>query len=302
MLPALRILNNNRFDPKYFDLKAKRDLRPIEQRIVDAGPMARAANALAAKPIDVPALVVKKRRRNEEETNKIEEAKEMSEEERKAAKEVRRLERKKRRIEALAIENGEAVPEPVVVAIEAKVRKPRKAKVEEEGTETKSKKRKNRHEPRAGTDLVVASDPLATVESILNPPPIPTPTLVLPPVDPTAPLIRKRGRNASSLPSGTLSKPRKEEVPIVRKKKDARGVLSALLGGPDDTPESPIVVPAVAMQVVEEKEKEKVKVKTSVLKVVEMKREEKKGGDVGSLLGLGGKKEVVEETGFVAWD
>lgn len=296
----MRILNNNRFDPKYFDLKAKRDLRPIEQVIVDAGPMARAANALSAKPVEVPALMVKKRRRNEEEVAAIEGAKEMSEEEKAAAKEVRRLERKKRRIEALAIENGEDVPVPVVEVVEKKERKPRKAKVEsttEEGTETKSKKRKNRHEPRADP---IPSDSLATVESILNPPPAPIPIVVAIPVHPTLPLVRKRGRNASSLPSGTLSKPRKEEVPIVRKKKDARGVLSALLGGPDDQPELPVVSPAV--EVVEEKEKEKVKVKTSVLKVVEMKRQDKRGGDVGSLLGLGSKKEVVEETGFVAWD
>ena len=61
LLPALRILDNHRFDAKYADLKARRAARTDEQRIVEAGPMMLAINAKQEAPVLIPKALLKEK-------------------------------------------------------------------------------------------------------------------------------------------------------------------------------------------------------------------------------------------------
>ncbi|KDE05647.1 hypothetical protein MVLG_04018 [Microbotryum lychnidis-dioicae p1A1 Lamole] len=54
LLSDLKILDNVRFDAKFVELKQKRDQRTPQQRVLDAGPMGLAINAKKEKPIDIP--------------------------------------------------------------------------------------------------------------------------------------------------------------------------------------------------------------------------------------------------------
>ncbi|BGP09446.1 hypothetical protein JCM10049v2_005316 [Rhodotorula toruloides] len=65
LLPSLRILDTHRFDAKHFDLKAQRAARSEEQKILDAGPMALALNAMKEKPVEVSEAVKERERERE---------------------------------------------------------------------------------------------------------------------------------------------------------------------------------------------------------------------------------------------
>ncbi|BGP17735.1 hypothetical protein JCM10213_005316 [Rhodosporidiobolus nylandii] len=66
LLPSLRILDNNRFDAKHADLKAKRASRSEEQKILDAGPMALALNAQRETPVEISRDALRDRERERE--------------------------------------------------------------------------------------------------------------------------------------------------------------------------------------------------------------------------------------------
>jgi hypothetical protein len=61
-LPSLRILDTHRFDAKHAELKAARSSRTAEQKILDAGPMALALNEQSAAPVKVDELLKERER------------------------------------------------------------------------------------------------------------------------------------------------------------------------------------------------------------------------------------------------
>lgn len=65
LLPSLRILDTHRFDAKHAELKAARSSRTAEQKIIDAGPMALALNEQSASPVKVDDLLKERERERE---------------------------------------------------------------------------------------------------------------------------------------------------------------------------------------------------------------------------------------------
>ena len=61
-MPSLRILDTHRFDAKHAELKAARSSRTAEQKILDAGPMALALNEQSAAPVKVDELLKERER------------------------------------------------------------------------------------------------------------------------------------------------------------------------------------------------------------------------------------------------
>ncbi|GAA5873198.1 hypothetical protein JCM8547_006812 [Rhodosporidiobolus lusitaniae] len=267
LLPSLRILDNVRFDAKFAALKAARESRTEEQKILDAGPMALSLNAKRAEPVKISKEALqdrererenrKRRKRGEEEVTK-----EMVEE-KKRLKEERRREREAAYLARKAAEgDGEA-----------------------EGGDMRKEGKRDKGKKRAAEADEVEKEK------------------------------RKKGKkDRAALVEGTSAPSADEDAPRPPKqKKQEGGVLAALRGDPSETssstpaklPATPAPVPAAPASTVEEKASRPEK--TSVAKIVEVKKAGKKKGkkggdgdeeknkeDVGALLGLlGAKKEDV---------
>ncbi|GAA5820066.1 hypothetical protein JCM3770_002124 [Rhodotorula araucariae] len=294
LLPALRILDTHRFDAKFADLKSRRAQRTEEQKILDAGPMALAANAARAAPVAVDEVL---RARERERENKRRRRKGIAEEvgEGRAKKRVR--------AEDDAGESGDAAEAPrahgdaeeSAAAVAATEEKAAQEKIEEE--RRKPKKRKSRAEKRAAKE---GADATAAVETDTGAPPV---------VDPTAP-----GPAAvPEVPDATtpLAAAKKDKVKSKGKKRKG-GVLAALQGDDDDDTAAPRApkptpAPAPAAEAAPALAPKEEKQKTSVAKIIEVRRPgaaDAKGGkrgkkgaaaadaeaapkvDVGALLGL----------------
>ncbi|SCZ87695.1 BZ3500_MvSof-1268-A1-R1_Chr2-2g05161 [Microbotryum saponariae] len=66
LLSDLKILDNVRFDAKFVELKQKREQRTPQQRVLDAGPMGLAINAKKEKPVDIPKMMLDELEREKE--------------------------------------------------------------------------------------------------------------------------------------------------------------------------------------------------------------------------------------------
>lgn len=268
--------------------------------------MGLAINASAATPVSVALEVERRRKRKIDAASGIE----LDEEAERELMEIKRkkvLEKDERR---KAFEEKQKKDGVVLELVKAQQKRKdeksgkRKAvevdQVEEaeEGKKEKRKKKKS----ESSTDGVEASEavPAESVETSA-------------PTVPSEPLIRKRGRKSAHIQTLTtplLTKtprtPSDDLNPLKRKKKSAGGVLSALKGTEEEQVAEEKVrkeyVPTGA-NVVEKIDREgELKEKTSVLKVVEVKKKrsgEKEESGVG-LEGLMSKK--VESVGLGGWD
>lgn len=307
-------------------MKAKRALRPAEQAIVDSGPMGLAINAAASAPVEVAKEVERRRKRKLDLV-------EVDEEEEKELEEVKRKKLEEKEVRRKAFEATQA-KEGIVKAVVGELKKKKKSskrKAEEieggeEGREVKEKvvvaelskkEKKEMYKQKAKEAAAILAGEL---KESTPPPKEPSP--------PLEPLTRKRGRKSAHiqtlttplLPSTKSTSDPSSSIlnPLVsRKKKVAGGVLSALKGTEAEQAEEKAkeeakaakrneYVPTGANAVLEKPNDEVVqKEKTSVLKVVEVKRshggkKEKNSnanGDAASL--LMGKK--VEQVGL-GWD
>ncbi|GAA6028776.1 hypothetical protein JCM8097_007389 [Rhodosporidiobolus ruineniae] len=299
LLPALRILDNKRFDAKFAELKAKRAARSEEQKILDAGPMALALNAAKAAEARVDVDAALKAREREKE-NKRRRAKGIQElgpgkpkEEREARKKEKREKREKGKGKARADVDAEA----------------------DEGEDDEETRRLKTRMAQARQDAEDGGD--SDVEEMqIEAPPRP---------------VKGKKRDTAAAEDGADAEPARkkkkdrhgEAAEGKKGKKLKGGVLAALRGDSGDEnaaatsakkPAASAAVsaaPAPPAEVVPEKQA----AKTSVAKIIEVKRagEGGKGGgkkgkkaaeakekeeakrkeDVGALLGLlgGGKKE-----------
>lgn len=181
------------------------------------------------------------------------------------------------------VEAAQAAPTPAATEVEAATTAPATGKA------PRKRKAKAKDTPAAAA----APSEAAT-----------TPATSTEPADST-PRHRKRGRDAKN--PDLAPAPRREREPSPpRPKKKKGGVLADLRGDPSaPSPAAPAPVPAPAAEVapVAEAVPEKVsKAKTSVLKVVEVKRKAAPVVDVGSLLGLGGAQPAEDSPVGSGWD
>lgn len=269
--------------------------------------MGLAINASAATPVSVALEVERRRKRKIDAASGIE----LDEEAEKELMEMKRkkaLEKDERRKAFEEKQKKDGVVLELVKAQqkrkEAKSGKRKAVEVDqvddvEEGKKEKRKKKKS----EAPSKDEVESHEVAPTET--TEPPAPT--------VPAEPLVRKRGRKSAHIQTLTtplLTKtprtPSDDLNPLKRKKKAAGGVLSALKGTEAEQVAEEKVrkeyVPTGA-NVVEKIDKEgELKEKTSVLKVVEVKKKrssEQAESGVG-LEGLMSKK--VESVGLGGWD
>ncbi|BGP41460.1 hypothetical protein JCM10450v2_005506 [Rhodotorula kratochvilovae] len=288
LLPALRILDTHRFDAKFADLKTRRAQRTEEQKILDAGPMALAANAAREAPVAVDEVL---RARERERENKRRRRKGIVEEVGEG--------RAKKRVKGDNGAGGEGAEGEDAEATTA-AEKAEQEKVEEE--RRKPKKRKSRAEKRAakeGADAAPSAEAdAAPVEAAA------ASAAVAETVDAPAPVEAKKDKAKG------------------KGKKKKGGVLAALQGDADDDDDAaasraskpaPAPVPAPAAPEPAPKEE---KQKTSVAKIIEVRRPgaDGKGGkkgrkgmagdadappkvDVGALLGLAKPASAAAEEG-----
>ncbi|GAA5891138.1 hypothetical protein JCM5296_004905 [Sporobolomyces johnsonii] len=344
LLPSLRILDNVRFDAKHLDLKTKRSSRTAEQAILDAGPMALALNAKKENPVEISAEALKEREREREnrrrrklglpelgdgrrkEKREKEAEEQRGEEKAEAEGEGEGADAEEKSAPAPSKEkkrqrDDQATPTPAPVAV---------ADVDVDSTApgaepARKKKKKNRHEARR----------LAEGESADAEPAKPTASTD------TAPTTKsKKPSAASSSSSSDKPAPAPKQPPVTatdtsssaskpkdpkRPKKKKGGLLDALRADPDSdgavpspspaasAKPAPTPAPAPAEPQPQPDEKPD-KQKTSVLRVVEVRKSDKgatrkgasaaakgEGGegtkpqvDVGELLGLGKKNEGAE--------
>lgn len=260
----MRILDGQRFDAKFFDLKEKRAARDLAAA-VEPTPTVAEISEVAEEEIPIAS------------TSKLE------------TKEKKLKKRKLEEVTPIEAEAGVEVAEAVVV----KEKKPKRAKREvviEAGLEGETKKRKNRHDSRREASTGDATRPVGPSE------PLP---LVLPPPTKKVKLdvvpVKKEKRNKKV-------KEVKEVVVVERKKRDKNGVLSALKGDAELEAQerlanklkkstfTPTGTNAILSKEAEKEEsKEGEKIKTSVVGVVVVKKEgkkvEKKVVDLGGLMG-----------------
>ncbi|GAA5972454.1 hypothetical protein JCM11641_001854 [Rhodosporidiobolus odoratus] len=267
LLPSLRILDNNRFDPKFAGLKARRASRTSEQAILESGPMGLALNKARENSVEISKDSIrlleierenrKRRKRGLEEVDLEVERKRR--EEKRLAKEERR---KKWEEEELAKKEQEE-----------EARKGKKREVEEGGeTERKKQNGKDKRAERAtvieGGDAQ-ASGTAASVPSTTNS------------ADADAPTQRKRARRSKadksalasfvgdSSTSTSTSKPAKST-----KTKQPKAIGGSLAATPGELPSpnprtAPASTPAKPPSAEPEPEKP---VKTSVAKIIEVRR------------------------------
>ncbi|KAK4704764.1 hypothetical protein P7C70_g1434, partial [Phenoliferia sp. Uapishka_3] len=317
LLPSLRILNDVRFDAKFHDLKARRDARAPEVRVLDAGPMGLAINEKSEKPVEIPVEMIaerdkRKKRRAEgrlraaaraaglgdADGNVVMEVEETGAEH-SASTDKDESKSKKRKSAAGKAEEVDATAEP-------KAKKSKRSKsevVDEASTSTtdaqveesskKSKRKKNRHAPRTAAEIEAEAVAEAT-DSASTSVVLPSTSTATPSqpesTEPVVKPLRKRGRESKYLgtvrtpetrppprPKGVAAIPTAPTKPIKRNKRTPGGLLAELRGDGTEVEE---VVKKPQEKVVEkaaEKEEEK-KAKTSVLKVVEVKKKESSGG------------------------
>ena len=257
MLPALRILDGQRFDAKFFDLKEKRNARPA---LVDEAAAIEVETPTAStSAVPLPAVKSKSKR-----------AAPVQEGEPTVAP-------KKSKRKAAAVEEEEMTVESALkYASEA-------AAVDGEGASAEpkvvKKKKKNRHAPRHA-DVVEASPdvPVIVME-----------TKTKEPSERKAKRAKAKGKSVEKVEVAAV-----ETVEPPRKKRDKRGVLGALRG--DDKEEAAARRPppgatganAIAPTPPTPGDEHTQKEKTSVLSVVVVKKdkgEAKKVVDLSSLLG-----------------
>ncbi|KPV74285.1 uncharacterized protein RHOBADRAFT_54128 [Rhodotorula graminis WP1] len=267
LLPSLRILDTHRFDAKHADLKTRRALRTEEQRILDAGPMALAANAKRDAPVAVDDVV---RARERERENRRRRKKGIQEEvgEGRKNKRVRDDEDGDGDGDGASVEPGPATAGAGSGSAGAEGTDD-KASAAVDDERKKPKKRKSRAEKRAakegGAGEGTAGGPGAA-EAL----PAPVVAEALSPSTATV--------DASATTAVTTPKDKKD-------KKKKAGVLAALQGDSSASSSSsktapastsaPVPAPAPAPK--EEKQK------TSVAKIIEVRRP-------GAVDGKGGKK------------
>ncbi|GAA5856152.1 hypothetical protein JCM9279_004928 [Rhodotorula babjevae] len=303
LLPSLRILDTHRFDAKHADLKTRRASRTEEQRILDAGPMALAANAKRAAPVAVDDVV---RARERERENRRRRKKGIQEEvgEGKKKKRGRADEDGEGEGEGASVEHDPSASASAsgsaAAGVEAASDKA-SAAVDEE--RKKPKKRKSRAEKRAAKEGGAHED-RAAAEGAAEASPAPVVVAAAASPTPSASAADSSATTAAAVPKVKKDKTKKKG-----------GVLAALQGDPSTSSSStakpvsastPAPTPAPAPAPKEEKQK------TSVAKIIEVRRpgaadgkgsKKRKGAaddmaaqerkvDVGALLGLSKPVEV----------
>ncbi|GAA5987513.1 hypothetical protein JCM10908_001985 [Rhodotorula pacifica] len=266
LLPSLRILDTHRFDAKHAELKAARSSRTAEQKILDAGPMALALNAQSSAPVEVDELL---RARERERENRRRRKKGIKEEVGEGKKR-----RREEREESGAAESEDAVGGSTVADSvdkgKKRVREAADTGADEEATDTPvaaavaSEADEQEQKPKKPKKRTKAErKALAKARSADEP---------SPPTDAGPTSVRSKG-----------------------------GALDALRG--DDTPASTARAPAAPAPAPEEPRPEEIKQKTSVAKIIEVRKSDaagkKKGKkskaaaaaeadkvDVGTLLGI----------------
>ncbi|GAA6014064.1 hypothetical protein JCM11491_003505 [Sporobolomyces phaffii] len=259
LLPNLRILDSIRFDAKHFELKTLRASRTPEQALLDAGPMALEILAKKSKEdkekIELEKVEAILKEREREKENKRRR--------RKGLEELGDGSRRKEREDRLKREREEQGAEPG----DAAVAEPAATKGEEPPT------KKKRKDSKKGKGVKDPSTPTDTSRS-----------------EPAEKAVKKREKRVKS----------------------HGGVLDALKADPTEAKNLTAVQEKKLEPATEEAEKKEEKQKTSVLKVIEVKKSKDKGkgnragavddegdsgskADVGELLGLGKKKQSVDE-------
>ncbi|GAA5909422.1 hypothetical protein JCM8208_005738 [Rhodotorula glutinis] len=266
LLPSLRILDTHRFDAKHADLKTRRALRTEEQRILDAGPMALAANAKRDAPVAVDDVV---RARERERENRRRRKKGIQEEVGEGRKKKRVRAGDEGEVEGEG-EGERTSPEAGSAAAAAGIEggdDKASAAVEEE--RKKPKKRKSPAEKRAAKGEG-AGEGAAGVDGAAE-------ALTAPVVDAPPP------SSTSAVDTSMTGTP---TVPKVKKgKKKKVGVLAALQGDPSSSSSStkPAPAPTSAAAPTPAPAPKEEKQKTSVAKIIEVRRP-------GAADGKGGKK------------
>ncbi|KAM0786485.1 hypothetical protein ACM66B_001943 [Microbotryomycetes sp. NB124-2] len=306
LLPNLRVFDGQRFDAKFHDLKARRDARAPEDKVLDAGPMGLAINAAKDEPVAISHEAMSKRMRAKRDK--------LIEKRLKSGLDVRRdwMKEYEQRKGLGQHASGNREDED---ASEAPTKK-RKSEAGEQGSQSgldlsaPKKKKKNRHEARRQAE---AAEQAVAHESIQDQPQNSDELQATTEAEPIAPAKKSNkkhkatatdatavdseaveSQNSPAVSSTIVDKPKKN-----RHKKDKKPLLADLLGTEQDAAgqdKKPVAAQAVGeTESKDEPTEPETKEKTSILKVVEVRKKEGKKGKakqgaqkaaVESLLGL----------------
>lgn len=319
MLPLLRILDGNRFDAKFQDLKARREARAPEEKVLDAGPMGLAINAAKENPVEIPRELVEKREKDRRE-REMQRRRERSGPKQPAVSlegEADALAMDVDHGPAKDVESPNEVPqdaedsadEAAPVPVKKKRNKKRKPEPtedseaptmdQEQGADGggKKKKRKNRHEARREAEepssakvSTTASSSQGTAEQTSE-----KHDVLKNVTSADAEPRKKRGRISKDPARAALAprEPKPTQAQKPKKERRSKGSLLAELQGDGSESAAAVTAPIDSPVPVAEEAPPASKQKTSVLKVVEVQKKKDKRGkseekaDVGSLLGLG---------------
>ncbi|KAK4049162.1 hypothetical protein OIV83_004319 [Microbotryomycetes sp. JL201] len=311
LLPNLRVFDGQRFDAKFQDLKARRDARAPEDKVLDAGPMGLAINAAKEEPVAISHEAMTKRMQAKRDK--------LIEKRLKNGLEVRRdwlREYEQRKGSGDTTKDQQDESAEVDGVLRHKKRKTvdsdeDNAKGQSSEDSVPKKKKKNRHEARrqagaeAQADRSAKTAELAEAEqtAVTAEEKSPTAAADAPNISTKKAKADKKAANdplvdalAAVDKSKDAAAPPAEKPKKNRHKKDKKPLLADLLGSEQDEPRLDASKPATAStELKDEAEEPETKEKTSILKVVEVRKKndkKSKGKQVAqtaaveSLLGL----------------
>ncbi|KAK4046336.1 hypothetical protein OIO90_006594 [Microbotryomycetes sp. JL221] len=306
LLPNLRVLDGHRFDAKFRDLKARRDARAPEEKVLDAGPMGLALNAARDDPVAISQEALAKRmtaKRDRLIEKRLEQGLEVR-------KDWLREYQQRNGLTKASHDDDASKDE---LASESNKRKETGSSTENGFEEPKKKKKKNRHEARRQVDAQSEVE-TATADDLVRDEAGEL-TSLDPEAAPGEPQETKKGKttaeavasqppqdeavHATADATATPTQPKSSDKPKKNRRKKSKEPLLAELLGADEEPKQDDAQQKKSTGSkthADAEDEPDTKEKTSVLKVVEVKKKDGKKGkgkkgkdsaiDVNALLGL----------------